>query len=211
MKTLRMTAVPAMVMAVAMSVLSVAGAGCSCEELFGFFSEPVADVQNPMQATVGGVSFYYPGNWKLTTSAENVEGITVETAEFESAGSSYMMVQVFNQPVPLDTELDALINQGLMEMKTAVNDMSAGLMSANGTDLVQPFQRVMLGASRNARRAVVQYRVLNEPLPYRLEVVGAVVGNRSLLVMYGIAEEDWAAVAGGYDQILDSMAITQAN
>lgn len=182
--------------------------GCSCEELLGFLREPQAAVDEPSKGTIGGVSFSYPGNWTYKPSSITENGVLVHMAELESAGSSYMMVQVYNQPLALDVELDSLINEGLVTMKAAVNDMSAGLMGATGTDLVQPFTRNMLGAPRAARRAVVQYMVLNEPLPYRLEVVGAVLGDRSVLVMYGIAEEDWGAASPGYDQVIDSMAIS---
>lgn len=192
--------------ALAMSLLVLQG--CSCDELFGFFNEPAADVGSPLQATVGGVSFNYPGNWKLTTSVVNENGVNVEMAEIESAGSSYVMVQVFNQPIPLDGELDTLLSQGLMAMKSAVNDMSAGLMGASGMDAIQPLTRNMLGAMRNGRQAVVQYTVLNEPLPYRMEIVAATLADRSVLVMFGIAQEDWGSASPGYDQVIDTMVVT---
>jgi hypothetical protein len=118
---------------------------------------------------------------------------------------------VFDQPIPLEDELDTLLAEGIRQMRLAVNDMSAGLMSSSGAPPIERFERSVLGAPRQARRCVVRYTVLNEPLPYRMEVVGATSGSRTVLVMYGIAEEDWDRVAPGFDLVLDSLRMAPGN
>lgn len=130
---------------VASTLVGLAG----CERVLGFFSEPKAQVDEPLRYEKDEISFLYPGNWKVAEEVTQENGIELRTINVESAGNALLMIQSFKPGVEIDLGEHIELTMGAMQEE--VGKQVGGLAdSTRGS--VTDFEREFLGRRGRARR-----------------------------------------------------------
>ena len=178
--------------------------GAGCERVSGFFSEPQAQVESPQRYEKDGISFEYPGNWKLTEETIEENGITVNNITVESAGNALLMVQTFEPAVPLElaTHFEVVMNG----MQEAV-DKQVGGLAEGARGAVTDFQRQFLGEQRPGKRGEITVSILGEKVPGVVSMFVAVLEDRTVLLFSTVPDADRAKVEPGFDQVIDSLKV----
>ncbi len=186
-------------------LLTAAIAGSAgCERVMGFFSEPKAQVDAPQRYDNDAISFAYPGNWKVSEETTQESGVELRTINVESAGNALLMIQSFKPAVEVD--LAEHIEVTMAAMQEEVGKQVGGLAdSARGG--VTDFERTFLGERRTGKRAAITVTALGERVPSTVALLGAVLGDRTVLLFSTIPDEDRAAVEAGFDQVIDSLQV----
>jgi len=182
-------------------VMLVMGAGC--ERVMGFFSEPRAQVEEPQRYEKDGISFSYPGNWKVSEESSN-EGIELRTINVESAGNALLMIQSFKPAV--DVDLANHIEITMNAMQEEVGKQVAGMASGTRGG-VSDFERTFLGEQRTGKRAAITVAVVGQKVPSSVALLGAKLEDRTVLLFTTIPDEDRSNVEPGFDQVIDSFKV----
>jgi len=178
--------------------------GAGCERVVGFFSEPTAQVDEPQRYEKDAISFSYPGNWKVSEETSQENGIELRTINVESAGNALLMIQSFKPAVEVD--LAEHIEVTMKAMQEEVGKQVAGLAGSTRGE-VTDFERQLLGERRTGKRAAITITALGEKVPSSVALLGAVLGDRTVLLFTTIPDEDKASVQPGFDQVIDSLKV----
>lgn len=176
----------------------VAAAGC----------ERKADVGNPKLFDSDGLSFKYPGNWKVSTEVTRESAVTLRMMTVESPGQGLVMIEEFRPAFPLD--LESHLGSIVDGMKSTLKNKGKGLASVEETKST-PVTRAILGAPRTGIRYRFALTVLGEKVPHTTDGYLVTLPDRALVFVEQVADEDRSLVAGGFDQILDSAAVKGPN
>lgn len=183
----------------------------ACERVQAWFGEPRAEVEAPRRHAAGGVSFAYPGNWQLREEVgEYSEGSEVElrTLVLESRGDAMMLIQVFR--LALDIDLDEHL---ALTMRTLVADFigRGGGVAEAETGTVTAFERGWLGAERAARRASMRVAMPGEEVASAIELHVAQLPWCTVLVFTMVPDVGRPQAVGGFDLVLDTLAVADEN
>jgi hypothetical protein len=188
------------VVGLGLTLLLLAG----CDRVAGFFSEPNAAVEAPQRYQKDAISFDYPGNWRVSEEVASENGIELRTIHVESAGNALLMIQSFKPAVEVD--LGEHMETTMAAMQEEVGKQIGGLAdSARGA--VTEFEREFLGQRRSGRRAAITISALGEKVPSAVELQGAVLPDRTVLLFTTIPDEDRARVEAGFNQVIGSLTI----
>lgn len=175
-----------------------------CERVLGFFSEPKAQVDEPLRYEKDEISFLYPGNWKVAEEVTQENGIELRTINVESAGNALLMIQSFKPGVEIDLGEHIELTMGAMQEE--VGKQVGGLAdSTRGS--VTDFEREFLGATRAGKKAAITITALGEKVPSSVALIGAVLEDRTVLLFTTIPDEDRESVEAGFDQVISSLKL----
>jgi hypothetical protein len=175
-----------------------------CERVLGFFSEPKAQVDEPLRYEKDEISFLYPGNWKVAEEVTQENGIELRTINVESAGNALLMIQSFKPGVEIDLGEHIELTMGAMQEE--VGKQVGGLAdSTRGS--VTDFEREFLGATRAGKKAAITITALGEKVPSSVALIGAVLEDRTVLLFTTIPDEDRKSVEAGFDQVISSLKL----
>lgn len=175
-----------------------------CERVMGFFSEPTAQVDEPLRYEKDEISFQYPGNWKVAEEVTQENGIELRTINVESAGNALLMIQSFKPGVEIDLAAHIELTMGAMQEE--VGKQVGGLAdSTRGS--VTDFEREFLGARRAGKKAAITITALGEKVPSSVALLGAVLEERTVLLFTTIPDEDRKSVEAGFDQVIESLKV----
>ena len=171
----------------------------------GFFVEPTPDVDNPKQASAGGVEVKYPGNWKTSFESETIEGVEFSSLTIESSGNAIAVVQVFEPSVPLGAEeVFTTYMEGVTE---ASKTEMGGLVDVGTQTATTVFSHDLFGQSVEGRTATYQLSMLGETVPHRIQTLHSTTDERTVVVVAQAPAEDWAKAEPGFELVYGSMAV----
>ena len=181
----------------------------ACEQFYGFFiGEPRADIDHPQRHSDERVQFQYPGNWKLALNRQDAGGQTIVTRNISSHGSAVTIIQSFPPfvPVPLDAYLENFI-------KGMSNELDSGWtkMLKHTQQKATRIKRKVFGAEHEGRRFTWEISVLNEKVPFVIEIINATTPQGSVYVITQLPIEGADKARPGANLVLDSLKLTQAS
>jgi hypothetical protein len=177
------------------AALGTASGGC--ERVQAWFGEPAADVEAQRVHAAEGLSFAYPGNWRLREEA----GEDVRTIVLESGGEALLLLQVLRPAVAIDLDEHLALT-----MRTLVADFAGqgGGVEPGG---VATFEREWLGERRAARRAAIVVAMPGEAVASAIELYAADLADSTVLVFTMIPDAGRDRAAAGFDLVLDTLAV----
>jgi len=170
--------------------------------------EAKPDISRPLSYDDEGVTFKYPGNWKVTDdSRQTVEGLEFATIVVESPGSALATISVFYGGSDLDITAESFSKDAEEARVSELNDMLGAakpLASMSKTKVSREPSR----AKASTEEQIVHtfsISVLGESVAHRGEF-HRVVGEKSLAVTYfQVPDEDRAKVDPGFALIYDTL------
>jgi hypothetical protein len=183
--------------------------GLVCRSLFAVAllglaacSERAADVDHPRSFDEGGLSFSYPGNWKVdVTNHEHTR-----TLEVESSGNATVVMIEARPAIDIDVAHYAkLMTDG---MQKAVADKTGGVVEI-AVPPPSPATRTLFGASSRGLRYRFTLTALGQPVPYSADAWAANLPDRSIFVWTQAPDEDAAKVAAGLEQVVGSLHLSK--
>ena len=180
----------------------VLGLGLSIATSCSLFIEPAPNVDQPKTYSDHGVTYDYPGNWKVSEESMNEGGTEITTITVESPGSTIAIVQVFDSPI--DIEMDMLVDEFQKGMSSALSAQFGGIVTVEQRDRV-PTERNILGGSREGRKARFDVAILGEKVPHTVDLYGMKLTERTIALYLQAPDEDVEKVKPGFDLVLDTL------
>ncbi len=151
--------------------------------------ERQADVSSPQSYSKQGLSFQYPGNWKVTDD-ENFDFFRY--LFIESPGDAIVIIQIFGRE-------DAL---GLKEFSAdfadgAKEDYTLGSISESSFQMADDYLEEQFSIT-----------ILNETVPHLRRYMRLEFGQKLCFVIFQVADEDLEKAAPGFQLIVSSLNYT---
>lgn len=162
------------------------------------------DLAHPKRFDEGGLTFVYPGNWKVTTETTEEGAVRIRSVTVESPGNGIVMIEEFTPAVTVEAK--QFLEELLGHMNKLAGGRTRGIVRVDGL-ASQPVTRRLLGEQRAGLRYRFQMAALGEKAPHTVEGYSATVQGRSLVVVAQAPDEDLRLVEPGFARILDSLEV----
>jgi hypothetical protein len=157
--------------------------------------ERKARTDKPKHYDRQGVSFNYPGNWKI---AEDSSELGIRSIEIETPGDAILIIQVY--PAPLDDDL----RTQAATFAEAMREEGTGLVS------IGPSKSGTVKKWRGYERLSEKFTIsaAGEAVVHKRAFLRKKVGDKQLFCIAQVASEDSHLVQPGFEQVLGSIRIT---
>jgi hypothetical protein len=175
-------------------VALLAAAGC----------ERRPDLARPKTFDEGGLSFAYPGNWKLKAETSTEGAVSIRSITIDSPGAAVVMIEEFKPAI--EVQARKFVDELLQQMDKLAGGKSRGLVRVEGL-ATRPVQQRILGATRAGQRYGFRMTVLGEKVPHTIDAYSVMLDDRTLVLITQAPDEDVRKVEAGFAQILGSVAV----
>lgn len=162
------------------------------------------DLAHPKTFDEGGLSFVYPGNWKVTTETTAQPAVTIRSITVSTPGAGVVMIEEFKPA--LQVEPKQFLDELLQNMNKLAAGKTRGLVTVKSL-APRPVQRHLLGAPRAGLRYRFDMAALGERVPHTVDGYSVALADRSLVFVVQAPDEDLRKVEAGFAQLLDSVAV----
>ena len=177
-----------------------------CERVQAWFGEPAAEVEVTRRYAAEGLSFAYPGNWRLREEPGGAGDVELRTIVLESSGDALLLVQLFRPALAIDLD---------EHLELTTRTMAADLAGQGGGAGVEPgvvtaFEREWLGERRAARRGSILVATPGQQAASAIELFTAELAGPAGctgLVFTMSPDAGRARAAAGFDLVLDTLAV----
>ena len=158
--------------------------------------ERAANVQEPLDYRKAGLSFQYPGNWKVT---QDMKALGTHHLTVDSPGNAIMIIHIF----PVDGDESK-------KLKAYVDDFSdlAKAEAPAGSFGPSAFTDPVREGRYESITERFSVSVPGQAVPHVRTYRRAVVGEKVCFLIAQVAEEDLAKVQPGFEQICKSFRYT---
>ena len=168
--------------------------------LFPFFlvligcGEPTAQTEKPQLYTKNGVSFSYPGNWKITEE----RGTDVRMILLESRGDAIMSIHIYQEK-----QAPSLVDYAKWFEDTSATNVPFGRVTKS---TFGPTQKDGVFELITAEFSIV---LLGETVPHTREFRRRRFSNSSCYFTCQVASEDHVKTSSGFDQVVNSFSYAE--
>lgn len=194
-----------LLMTLLLSLFSLSHWGC--DRVIGFFGEPQADVTSPQNHSDELVQFQYPGNWEMHVERLNQNGISVITRQVKSYGSAITIVQSFPPMIPIP--LDEYVKNFLQGMREELESGWTKILKHKQLE-VKPITRKVLGQTYNGRRFNWNIKVLQEEIPFVVEIISIPTSRGHLFLVIQLPVDGLDDAQPGADLIRSSLKLSKS-
>ena len=158
--------------------------------------EKKADISAPNIYDEQGITFSYPGNWKISSNASNSD---VRYIILESPGDAIFIIQIYSRETALPLNAYAKWFAEQAKKETPLADRIIGTFS----DLTEKLNTLETGAIREA----FQVKLMGQKIPHRAEYYRLEKNNQVAFLISHSSTEALEKVAPGFMLIIQSFTI----
>lgn len=199
-----MKAVKWLVLAGAVGLVLIGLALGGMDKLVGFFSEPAPDLASPKTFSADGVALSYPGNWTIKSKDGGASGIRIRTLTIESPGSTLALVQSFRPAI--DVDMDDYLKSFVSGFEEELSSSYAGLIESGDVTTTE-LEGELAGVSITGKRLQLSLSLLNERVPFTIEIRRVKGEELTLVLVTMVSDEDQAVAQPGLDLVRDSLRL----
>lgn len=157
-------------------------------------SEQPATVDEPKSYTQDGLSFDYPGNWRVT---EDNQEKGVRDLSIETPGNALMIIQIYSEDCAVE-----ILEFAKLFARATKKSAPIGNISDSEYDSVSEFS----GYEELTERLTVT--MLGQQLPYTREYWMKSFSERVCYIIASVTDEEQSLVAEGFDLVVSSLEYT---
>lgn len=173
--------------------------GCGATILAKLLAE-----SKPKTYSMHGLELTHPGDWAVTTTEEESDGVRYVDVTIESDDSGIVLVQQIEPAV--DVDRDELMTMMTDELRKETESQVGGLIDFE-QGAKQTITRSILGSERTGVESRFTLTLLGQRVPHTAQMFPCVLADRTIVLYLQVADEDRADHLAGFDGILDSLAV----